>query len=130
MFSVMKYADVRLCLGMNLRTTTARQFFDYFGLDASSIDFAGHAMALQSEESYLDRPAAETVEGIKLYAQSLERYGRSPFLYPEYGLGGLPEAFSRCVCVYVCARARLQCVLTCCLSQAVCYSQRHVHAER
>ncbi len=91
------FSCVRCAVGMNLRTTTARQFFDYFGLDASSIDFAGHAMALQSDESYLDRPAAETVEGIKLYAQSLERYGRSPFLYPEYGLGGLPEAFSRWV---------------------------------
>src|SRR5690554_4945544 len=35
------------------------------------------------------------VEAIQLYAYSLERYGRSPYIYPVYGLGGLPEGFSR-----------------------------------
>jgi Rab GDP dissociation inhibitor len=89
-------------LGMDLRRTTTRQFFSHFDLDSNSIDFAGHAMALQADESYLDRPAIETVEALKLYAHSLERYGRSPFLYPEYGLGGLPEAFSRCVRPDIC----------------------------
>ncbi len=83
--------------GIDLRTVSARAFFDKFGLDASTIDFVGHAMALQPDESYLDRPALETVEAIKLYAGSLERYGKSPFIYPVYGLGGLPESFSRYV---------------------------------
>ena len=32
---------------------------------------------------------------MKLYLESQGRYGESPFLYPIYGLGGLPEAFSR-----------------------------------
>jgi Rab GDP dissociation inhibitor len=80
---------------VDLRAVSARAFFDKFGLDASTIDFVGHAMALQPDESYLDRPALETVEAIKLYAGSLERYGKSPFIYPVYGLGGLPESFSR-----------------------------------
>ena len=37
----------------------------------------------------------ETMERIKLYMYSVSRYGRSPFIYPVYGLGGLPEGFSR-----------------------------------
>jgi len=32
---------------------------------------------------------------MQLYLESIGRYGDSPFLYPIYGLGGLPEAFSR-----------------------------------
>lgn len=35
------------------------------------------------------------MERIKLYMYSVSRYGRSPFIYPVYGLGGLPEGFSR-----------------------------------
>ncbi|KAF4145619.1 GDP dissociation inhibitor domain-containing protein [Phytophthora infestans] len=52
-------------------------------------------MALMRDESYHKRPAIETVRAIKLYAYSLERYGKSPYIYPLYGLGGLPESFSR-----------------------------------
>lgn len=45
--------------------------------------------------SYLKQPMRETMERIKLYMYSVSRYGRSPFIYPVYGLGGLPEGFSR-----------------------------------
>jgi len=95
-----RFEDSKTWEGMDLRTVSARAFFDHFGLDASSVDFIGHAMALHASEEYLARPAIETVDAIKLYAQSLERYGKSPFLYPEYGLGGLPEAFSRLCAIH------------------------------
>ena len=45
-------------------------------------------MALHLDDSYLDRPALETVKAIQLYVYSLERYGKSPYIYPIYGLGG------------------------------------------
>jgi Rab GDP dissociation inhibitor len=32
--------------------------------------------------------------------ESIGRYGDSPFLYPIYGLGGLPEAFSRLCAIH------------------------------
>lgn len=35
-----------------------------------------------------------------LYIDSTGRYGDSPFLYPIYGLGGLPEAFSRLCAIH------------------------------
>jgi len=31
---------------------------------------------------------------------SVGRYGDSPFIYPVYGLGGIPEGFSRMAAVY------------------------------
>jgi len=35
-----------------------------------------------------------------LYIDSLGKYGDSPFLYPIYGLGGLPESFSRLCAIH------------------------------
>ena len=37
---------------------------------------------------------------MNLYLDSMGRYGDSPFLYPIYGLGGLPEAFSRLCAIH------------------------------
>lgn len=45
--------------------------------------------------SYLDKPCIETINRIKLYSESLARYGQSPYLYPMYGLGELPQGFAR-----------------------------------
>ena len=45
--------------------------------------------------SYLEKPALESINRIKLYSESLARYGKSPYLYPLYGLGELPQGFAR-----------------------------------
>jgi Rab GDP dissociation inhibitor len=81
--------------GKNLDNWTMRELYDHFGLAEFTRTFCGHAMGLQLDDSYLDRPAEETAEKIKLYVYSTLRYGKSPYIYPMYGLGGMPEAFSR-----------------------------------
>jgi Rab GDP dissociation inhibitor len=49
----------------------------------------------------LKRPACETIEKILVYLDSHGRYGdSSPFIYPVYGLGGIPEGFSRMCAIY------------------------------
>ena len=52
-----------------------------------------HAVALHSSDTYLREPAAPTVAKIKLYNDSLQRFSgtRSPYIYPLYGLGELPQ---------------------------------------
>lgn len=35
-----------------------------------------------------------------MYLSSQGRYGDSPFLYPIYGIGGLPESFSRLCAIH------------------------------
>lgn len=49
---------------------------------------------------YVNKPAKPTMERISLYAQSMARYGKSPYLYPLYGLGELPQAFARLSAIY------------------------------
>lgn len=65
--------------------------YDKFGLDKNTQDFTGHALALYRDDDYLMQPAIQTINRIKLYSDSLARYGKSPYLYPMYGLGELPQ---------------------------------------
>ena len=57
-------------------------------------------MALHRDDTYLTKPYADTVRRIKLYSESLARYGKSPYLYPLYGLGELPQGFARLSAIY------------------------------
>lgn len=81
--------------GHDLRRMTAKELFDAFGLQEDTVDFVGHALALQVNDEYLTQPALPTVERIRLYVESLARYTKSPYIYPLYGLGELPQAFAR-----------------------------------
>lgn len=86
--------------GKTLDKVSMRELYGHYGLDANTQSFTGHAMALERDDDYLDKPAEAVVEAIQLYAYSLERYGKSPYLYPIYGLGGLPEGFSRLCAIH------------------------------
>ena len=46
---------------------------------------------LLDSDTYLAKPALDLIERCKLYGESLARYGKSPYLYPLYGLGELPQ---------------------------------------
>lgn len=80
---------------MDPNRTSMQQVFDHFGLQPNTIDFVGHAVALYTNDNFLQQSAIACLDKIKLYMHSINRYGKSPFIYPLYGLGGLPEGFSR-----------------------------------
>lgn len=84
----------------DLKTLTMRQLFQAFGLEDETREFLGHSVALHLNDGYLDQPALETVKRMQLYNESLERFGTSPYIYPLYGLGELPQAFARLSAVY------------------------------
>nr|KJB32123.1 hypothetical protein B456_005G225600 [Gossypium raimondii] len=87
--------------GLDLNKVTARELISKYGLEDDTIDFIGHALALHSNDSYLDQPALGFIKRMKLYAESLARFqGGSPYIYPLYGLGELPQAFARLSAVY------------------------------
>lgn len=79
-----------------------KEVYDKFGLEPSTRDFIGHSMALYQTDEYINlRGAAkETVQRIRLYVNSMARYGKSPYIYPLYGLGELPQGFARLSAIY------------------------------
>jgi Rab GDP dissociation inhibitor len=77
-----------------------KDVFKKFKLEDNTIDFLGHAVALYRDDEYLEKPAVDFLKKIALYVESLGKYGDSPFLYPIYGLGGLPESFSRLCAIH------------------------------
>ena len=88
--------------GLNMNQCTMKDVYDKFGLEATTRDFIGHAMALYLTDSYINETgrAPETIERIRLYGNSVSRYGKSPYIYPLYGLGELPQGFARLSAIY------------------------------
>uniref|UniRef100_A0A803SUM7 Rab GDP dissociation inhibitor n=1 Tax=Anolis carolinensis TaxID=28377 RepID=A0A803SUM7_ANOCA len=84
--------------GINPKKNTMRDVYKKFDLSQDVIDFTGHALVLYRTDDYLAQPCHES---IKLYTESLPtRYGKSPYLYPLYGLGELPQGFARLSAIY------------------------------
>lgn len=93
-------SDPRTHSGKDLRRLHMADLYKEYGLDAMTVDFIGHAIALHNDDSYLGQPALATVEKIKLYNDSLQRFAgtKSPYIYPLYGLGELPQVRCRTNC--------------------------------
>lgn len=95
-----KEDDIATHKGLNLDKNTMAEVYLKYGLETGTRDFVGHAMALWTTDDYLNKPARETVERIIMYLHSVARYGKSPYIYPLYGLGELPQAFARMSAVH------------------------------
>ena len=79
-----------------------KDVYDKFGLEPGSRDFIGHSMALYQTDEYINQKgmAEDAVTRIRLYVNSMARYGKSPYIYPLYGLGELPQGFARLSAIY------------------------------
>jgi len=95
-----KEEDTKTWGDFDIKNSNMQALFKKFSLEENTIDFMGHAVALHRDDRYLSNPAVETIRRINLYVESLGKYGDSPFLYPVYGLGGLPESFSRLCAIH------------------------------
>ena len=92
--------DPRTWKDFDAQNQNMQELYEKFGLDKNTQDFTGHALALYRDDDYLQSPAITTIRRIKLYSESLARYGKSPYLYPMYGLGELPQGFARLSAIY------------------------------
>lgn len=86
--------------GIDLDKDSMKTVYEKFGLEPGTQDFIGHAMALYLDDDYITKVARPSYERIVLYTQSMARYGKSPYIYPLYGLGELPQAFARLSAIY------------------------------
>ena len=80
---------------MNLYKEPFLTVIKKFGLSTNTVDFIGHAVALYTNDQFVKRQAMEVIKKCLLYMNSAGAYGDSPFIYPIYGLAGIPEGFAR-----------------------------------
>lgn len=87
---------------MNLNQSTMKEVYDKFGLEATTRDLVGHSMALYTTDDYVNEKGGvkDAISRIRLYVNSMARYGKSPYIYPLYGLVELPQGFARLSAIY------------------------------
>jgi len=85
---------------MDMKKTTARELMKWAGLEPETQEFLGHAVALYRNDLFLDQPAIDMIYRVQLYWEGIARYEKSPYIYPMYGLGELPQAFARLAAIY------------------------------
>lgn len=97
-----KEDDAATHKGLDIKNSTMKDVYDKFGLEASTRDFIGHSMALYTTDDYIGKKGMteDAIARIRLYANSMARYGKSPYIYPLYGLGELPQGFARLSAIY------------------------------
>lgn len=94
-FNLVRKHDKKELTEIDLEQITANGLYDMFGLEKKTREVIGHAIALFPNEEYLNNSAIHLVNRIALYIHSISRFGNSPYIYPKYGLGELPQAFAR-----------------------------------
>ncbi|KFV64615.1 Rab proteins geranylgeranyltransferase component A 1, partial [Dryobates pubescens] len=92
-------------------SSTFAQFLSTRKLTASLQHFILHSIAMVSETE------CSTLDGLqatKKFLQCLGRYGNTPFLFPMYGQGEIPQCFCRLCAVFggiYCLRHSVQCLV-------------------
>ncbi|KAF0990687.1 hypothetical protein HZS_3282 [Henneguya salminicola] len=82
------------------KNSSMEEVYNRYGLNKENQELVGHVLALHQNDEYLNQPCYKTLERIQLYKDSLMLHGKSPYIYPLYGLGELPQAFTRISAVF------------------------------
>jgi len=80
---------------LNLFAESFKTLAKKFDLEDNTVDLIGHALALHTNDDFLQKPAIETIDRIKLHLESFGRYGNSSFISPKYGIDNFPMTASR-----------------------------------
>ncbi|XP_030649590.1 rab proteins geranylgeranyltransferase component A 1 [Chanos chanos] len=92
---------------------TQKPFWEFLQtkkLTESLQHFVLHSIAMVS----LDTPTEEGLRATQHFLRCLGRYGNTPFLFPLYGLGEIPQCFCRMCAVFggiYCLRHSVQCLV-------------------
>ncbi|KAK6089444.1 hypothetical protein P3W45_001581 [Vairimorpha bombi] len=83
-------------------TNTMNEEFDKYGISKDVREFIGHAIALNLDDTYLERHPKETFDKICQYVTSIMSFQgslKSPYIYPKYGISGIIQGFVRNACI-------------------------------
>ena len=91
-------------IGININTSF-KDLIDQYGLEFNTIDFIGHAIALFSNNNFIEDKAINTIKKMKFYFNCLEpksktQFFTSPYIYPIWGLQKIYKNYDRQICLY------------------------------
>lgn len=94
--------DPKTHKGMDVFNIPMKDVYKKFNVGQDTMEMLGHAAALYTNDDYLEEPAIECINRLILYAESLLMFKekKSPYIYPMYGLGELPQVFARLCAVH------------------------------
>jgi Rab GDP dissociation inhibitor len=77
-----------------------KDVINQFGLEFNTIDFIGHAVALYSNNNFMEDKAINVIKKIKFYLNYIEpknktQFFATPFIYPIWGLQKLYKNYER-----------------------------------
>ena len=80
--------------------STFNDVIQYFGLEINTVDFIGHAIALYSNNNFIENKAINTIKKIKFYFSCFETKNKNifyttPFLFPIWGLQKIYKNYDR-----------------------------------
>ena len=95
---------------IDINNISFKELGNKFGLEENTLDFIGHALALNSDDNYLDNKAIESILKIKFYMENLlinnndknkpAQYFSSPFIYPIWGFQKIYKNYERKMFLY------------------------------
>ena len=81
-----------------------KDLIEKFGLEENTIDFIGHAVALYTDNSFLEETAINILKKIKFYfgclsPQNKNKFFYTPFIYPIWGFQKFYKNYDRQCCL-------------------------------
>ena len=83
-----------------INNSSFKDVINQFGLEFNTIDFIGHAIALYSNNIFMEDKAVNVIKKIKFYLNYLEpknknQFFSTPFIYPIWGLQKIYKNYER-----------------------------------
>ena len=82
-----------------------KDLIDQYGLEINTIDFIGHAIALYSDNNFIEDKAINAIKNIKFYFSCFEpksknQFYTSPYIYPIWGLQKIYKNYDRQISLF------------------------------
>ena len=100
---------IRNTENIDINDISFKELGNQFGLEENTLDFIGHAIALYSDDNFLQNKSIDTIKKIKFYTENLlliddknksVQYYSTPFIYPIWGFQKIFKNYEREMYLY------------------------------
>ena len=94
---------------IDINNISFKELGNKYGLEDNTLDFIGHAIALYSDDNFLQKKSIDSIKRIKFYMENLiindknknnPQYYNTPFIYPIWGFQKIYKNYEREMYLY------------------------------